>query len=219
MDYTLARLPIFRRLPREALESLGDVFLPHPYVRGEAIFDEGSKADAVFLLKTGLVKAVKHSPRAEPVIMQLIAPGHLFGMMGVMDRKDYPVSAICVHDSEAYRIRAADFSDLLKRHPAFSAEVFAEMGAHVRQGQELRALAKEPAERKIAFVLALLARDLGPELSLRREEIAEIAVTTTETAIRVLARLREDKLIAARWKRITILDARALERFAQGARP
>ncbi|MDE2236975.1 MAG: winged helix-turn-helix domain-containing protein, partial [Elusimicrobia bacterium] len=49
-----------------------------------------------------------------------------------------------------------------------------------------------------------------PELRLGREEIADMAATTVETAIRVLGRLREEGLVEARWKRIKVLKPQIL---------
>lgn len=215
MDYFLARLPVFRGLPPESLERLSQALKLRSFDRGQAVFRDGDPPDSVYLLKSGLVKAVKLSPREEPVIMELIAPGTLFGMIAVLDRKSYPVTAQCVAPSEAYRIATADFDDLMKRYPDFAREVYAEVGRHLRDGQALRAMNKEPAERRIMFILWLLSQSVGKELPVRREDIADMAGTTPETAIRALAELREKKLIAARWKKITVLQPARLKALSQ----
>lgn len=211
----MARLPVFKRLPASTLENLAQAFLLRKYARGQAIFEDGNPPDAVYLLKSGLVKAVKYSPRQEPVIMEIIVPGRLFGMIALMDRKSYPVSAVCIQDSEAYRIRAADFDELLKKHPDFSREVYSEIGSHVRHSQDLRALAREPADKRIAYILWLLSQSVGKDLPILREDVAEMAGTTQETAIRVLVDLRKKKLIASRWKRITVENPARLKAIAR----
>jgi CRP/FNR family transcriptional regulator len=174
------------------------------------VFAEGGAAGAAFLLRSGLVKAMKLSPKDDPVILEIIVPGHLFGMMAALDQKPYPVDAVCLQDSEIYRIRIADFSELLRRHPPFSQAVFAEVGEHLRHSQALRAMVKEPAERRIGYILWMLSLSLGAEMRLGREEVAEMAGTTVETAIRVLGRLRAARLIDARWKRLKVLKPEAL---------
>lgn len=215
MDYYLARLPAFKRLPAETLERLSLAFKLRAYRKGEAVFREGDPPDDVFLLKSGLVKAVKLSPQEQPLIMQVVAPGTLFGMIAVLDAKAYPVTAICLRDCEAYRIPTPDFRELLAKHPDFSREVFADVGRHVRHSQALRALAKEPVEKRVLYILWALSTSIGPELPLLREDIAEMAGTTQATAIRVLAALRRRRLVATRWKGVTVLDAKALEAAAQ----
>lgn len=215
MDFFLARLPLFRRLPEPALERLSQALRLRRYAKGEAVFEEGGPPDSVYLLRSGLVKALKRSRRGGPVIMQVVVPGTLFGMIAVMDRRAYPVSALALRESEAYRIGTADFDDLLKRHPDFAQETFAEVGRHLRHSQALRALAKEPVEKRVMYVLWMLSESVGRELPVLREDIAEMVGSTAETAIRVLVALRKRKLIDSRWKSITVLAPQRLKALSE----
>lgn len=215
MDYFLASLPVFKQLPEGSLERLSQALRLRSYSKGEAVFHDTDAPESVYLLKSGLVKAVKYSPREEPVIMELIAPGGFFGMIAVLERKPYPVTAVCVHDSEVYRIGVADFEDLMKRHPDFSREVYQEIGRHLRHGQDLRALAKESAEKRIAYIVWMLSGLVGKDLPVLREDIAEMAGTTEETAIRALIALRKKKLISSRWKSITVLQPERLKALSE----
>lgn len=210
MDEFLGSLPCLKGLAAPDRERVSRAFLPRRFARGETVFSEGAAADAAYLLRSGLVKAVKRSPHDEPVILEIIVPGHLFGMMPALDKKPYPVDAVCLQDCEAYRIRTADFAELMRRHPPFSAAVFAEVGEHLRHSQALRAMAKEAAERRIGYILWMLSLTLGQEMRLGREDVAEMAGTTVETAIRVLGKLRAAGLIEARWKRLKVLKPEAL---------
>ena len=210
VDAFLAKIPFLKGLGPSDEERVSRAFVLRRHSRGETIFSEGAAADAVYLLRSGLVKAVKLSPKDDPVILEIIVPGHLFGMMPALDKRPYPVDAVCLQDSEAYRIRSADFAELLRRHLPFSQAVYGEVGEHLRHSQALRSLVKEPAERRIGYILWMLSLTLGPEMRLGRGEVAEIAGTTVETAIRTLGRLREAGLIDARWKRLKILKPEAL---------
>lgn len=211
MDRFLSSLPIFSELPAPELTALFPRMPLKSYRKGEPIFHEGSPADAVFLLKTGLIKAVKYTPQGGPASMEIIAPGQLFGMIAVMDKKPYPVSAVPISAGEAYRIPAALFAALLDRYPKFSKRVFASVGDHLRQAQSLRALAAEPVENRVAHILLVLCESMGKTLAVRREDVAELAGCTPETAIRTLAAFRKKGLIASGWKRLTVLKPEALK--------
>lgn len=217
VDFFLAGLPVFRRLPESALERLSQALHLRRCRKGEAVFTDEDAPDSVYLLKSGLIKAVKYSPREAPVIMELIAPGGLFGMIAVLERKPYPVSAVCIQDCEVYRIGVADFEDLMKRHPDFAREVYQEIGRHLRHGQTLRSLAKEPAEKRITYILWMLSQLVGKDLPILRGDIAEMAGTSEETAIRCLIDLRRRKLISSRWKRITVLQPERLKALSESA--
>ena len=211
MDVFLARHPLIQKLPAEKRAEAERYFLLRGYVRGAPFFEEDDPPEAVYLLRSGLVKAVKYSPRSEPLTMEIIVPGGLFGMVAVLDKKPYPVSAVALRDSEAYRIPASSFEGLMKSHPDFSLEVFRHMGNHLRHGQTLRSLAKEPVEKRIAYALCLLRDSLGKNVEIRREDIAEMVGSTPETAIRTLIDFRKKKLIASGWKKITVLDYAGLK--------
>jgi CRP-like cAMP-binding protein len=193
------------------LDDLGRRLVLRGYRKGEAVFEEGAPADAVYLLRAGLVKAVKYSPSSEISSMEIIGPGQLFGMIAVMDDKPYPVSAIPLSASKVYRIPAQLFSALLSAHPDFSKHVFAAVGEHLRQSQDLRSLAGETVERRVAHVLLVLSQSMGAVLPVRREDIAEIAGCSQETAIRTIADLRKKGLVSTGWKRVTLLDPRRLK--------
>lgn len=215
MDYFLARHPAFQRLPAAELAELQRVSPLKSYGKGEPVFEEGAPPDAVHLLRSGLIKAVKYSPGVEPFAMEIITPGQLFGMIAVMDKKAYPVSALPLKPTEAYRIPAAAFEALLRRHPDLSREVYAGVGDHLRQAQTLRSLFKAPVEQRIAYILSLLAVSVGRTLDIRREEVAELVGCTAETAIRTLIGLKKKKLIASGWKKITILEPERLKALSR----
>lgn len=214
-DVFLKSLPAFRALPGPVLAGIAGKMRLRRYRKGEAVFAEGDAPDAVHLLKTGLVKTVKRSA-SPPAALEIIAPGGFFGMIAAMDGKPYPVSAVALGACDAYRIPAKDFAALADAQPRFSRHVYAWLGGHLRRAQALRALSSEPVPRRIAHVLGVLVESMGNVLTIRREDVAEIAGCTNETAIRALADFRKSGLIATGWKRVTILDPKRLEALAAG---
>jgi CRP-like cAMP-binding protein len=70
-------------------------------------------------------------------------------------------------------------------------------------------------ERRIAYLLTLLLPKEGAEARLRREDIAELAGCIPETAIRILSDFRKRRILKTGWKRLTLLDAKALFQLAQ----
>ncbi|MFI5345487.1 MAG: Crp/Fnr family transcriptional regulator [Elusimicrobiota bacterium] len=214
-DSFLKKLPAFSKLPDSIMAGLSQKLLLRKYRKGESIFEEGAAPDAVHLLRSGLVKAVKQSPNASLASMEIIAPGQFFGMIAVMDGKPYPVSALPMSDAEAYRIPAPVFASLMAEQPHFSKQVYARLGDHLRQSQALRALSAETVERRIAHVLLVLSESMGKVLPVRREDIAEIAGCSQETAIRTLAAFRKSGIIATGWKRVTILKEGRLRKLLE----
>ena len=54
----------------------------------------------------------------------------------------------------------------------------------------------EEVELRVVHSLFMLANKFGPNLRLKREELANYAGTTTETAIRILSKLREKGIVS-----------------------
>lgn len=209
-----ADFSVLKDLPPDVRENCATSFQLRKHNRGEPVFQEGDPPEAIFLLRSGLVKAVKYSPQSELLAMEVIMPGHLFGMIAVMDNKPYPVSAVPIQPSETYRIPAALFRELMAKHPSFSKAIYAEIGEHLRLAQSMRSLFREPMERRVAYILGRLLQRKGDEARVRREEVAELAGCTPETAIRILGDFKKKKMISTGWKRIVLLDPEGLKSLA-----
>ena len=91
------------------------------------------------------------------------------------------------------------------------------LGGRLRDAQRrLKDLAGERVEQRLAQTLLMLSAKLGPTLPFTRQEIADMAGTTTETAIRVMSRLKQGKIIRSVRGRIIILDESKLRLLSEG---
>jgi CRP/FNR family transcriptional regulator len=87
----------------------------------------------------------------------------------------------------------------------------------------MKSLAVERVERRIARQLLKLAQRLGVpdgaglrlDLALSRQDLADMAGTTVETAIRVLSRWRAQGLVADRGGWLVITDPAGLSALAE----
>ena len=70
-------------------------------------------------------------------------------------------------------------------------------------------------EQRLLRVLLTLYRKFGKTLDFTSIELAEMAGTTTESTLRVMARLRQSEIVETRRGRIQILRAEHLERVGK----
>lgn len=196
--------PVLARLPERERERLLQKW-PRKIVKANAtLFHEGDPPRAAFLLASGLLKAVKYTPRTNVSAMDLILPGRLCGAIALLDKRPYPVTVVALQNSEVIEMSEASFDSLMVAHRSFAQSVHQEMGDHLRHSQTMRALATEPVERRVAHLLTLLLPETGSEVRLRREDIAELVGCIPETAIRVLSDFKKQGLIRTGWKRISL---------------
>ena len=81
-------------------------------------------------------------------------------------------------------------------------------------GQDFRWLR---VEQRLARTLLMLSSKLGPTLPFTRQEIADMAGTTTETAIRFMSRLKDGGIIRSVRGKTVILDETKLRLLSEGS--
>ena len=91
------------------------------------------------------------------------------------------------------------------------------LGGRLRDAQSrLKDLAGERVEQRLARTLLMLSFKLGSTLPFTRQEIADMAGTTTETAIRFMSRLKDGGIIRSTRGKIIILNETKLRLLSEG---
>jgi CRP/FNR family transcriptional regulator len=115
------------------------------------------------------------------------------------------------------RIRREDFLSFVAQRPQVVLRIISVLGERLRDAQgRLKDLAGERVEQRLARTLLMLSAKLGATLPFTRQEIADMAGTTTETAIRFISRLKDGGIIRSARGSITILDKTKLRLLSEG---
>lgn len=208
---------IFSGLTAHELEELAQLCKVRRVVADEFIFWEGDAPEWFYLLAEGKIKVIKHSSLGKEFIIAFFGPGEMFGEVAVFENQSYPASAQAVEDSVILGIRHRDFLAFLAERPEVALKIIGILGGRLREGQNrLRDLAGERVEQRLARTLLMLSFKLGPSLPFTRQEIADMAGTTTETAIRFLSSLNARKITRSVRGRIVILDEQKLRLLSEG---
>jgi len=206
-----------RRLVHEMVEGRYDA--------GTYVFMEGDPADRLYLVTSGRVKMVKHSPDGQETILSLFEGGQIIGEVGVLAGGTYPATAQAMELTTTLSLARQAYIQLLRQHPALAWSLVEELGRRLQAAHEtVRSLAVERVERRIARLLLRLAAATGEKLGdavqlstpLTRQEIADMTGTTVETAIRTMSKLRRLGLVDSEQGLIRILRAHRLVLFADG---
>ena len=213
----LKQTPILSPLSDEELDGLAKFAHRRRLNDGEFLFWEGDQPQWFYIVEEGKVKVVKQAASGKEFIISLFTPGEMVGEVAVFQGKPYPASAQATGQTTVLGISSNDLLTFLGKNPAVSLKIMAVLGERLRQAHaRLRDLAGERVEQRIASLLLMLSSKLGTELPFTRQEIADMAGTTTETAIRVLSRLGKGHIVASQRGRITILDENRLRLLSQG---
>jgi CRP-like cAMP-binding protein len=141
----------------------------------------------------------------------------------VRQQAEYPASAEALEDSSALAISSHFLREMLLSHPHLSMDMMQLMTSYIQEMQSrYRELATERVEQRICRAVLRLAAQSGQkvedgiELTLSREDLAEISGTTLHTVSRVLADWHRRGLIEAGRERLRILEPHALVKLADG---
>ncbi|HUV52922.1 MAG TPA: Crp/Fnr family transcriptional regulator [Dehalococcoidia bacterium] len=208
---------IFSRLNDEELVELAALASERSLAPGEFVFWDGDAPDWFYIVAEGQVKALKHSSSGKEFIIAFFGPGEMFGEVAVFENKPYPASAQAVSETRVLGIKREDFLSFLKNRPQVALRIINVLGGRLRDAQaRSRDLAVERVEQRIARTLLMLSAKLGTTLPFTRQEIADMSGTTTETAIRVMSRLKEGGIIRSVRGKTVILDELKLRLLSEG---
>ncbi|HEY3269113.1 MAG TPA: Crp/Fnr family transcriptional regulator [Armatimonadota bacterium] len=193
--------------------------------RGESIWLSGARADFFGLVLSGFVKMVKGTPAGQGVTAEIIGPGQVFGMLGVVDGKGCPLMAQAVTAARYVRIPKSVFQPLYARNSAVREHIAVRSTSRLRQAFDTMALMSTGrVEQRLAAVLFTLAEPYGRnapdglliEVPLTRQDMADLAGATVETTIRTLSRWQSQGLVRTDHRRVTILAEKALAALLEG---
>ena len=208
---------IFSSLNEDELAELSKLAIERNFKPDEFVFWEGDAPDYFYIVVEGRVKIVKYSSSGKEFIIAFFSPGEMFGEVAVFEGKPYPASAQAVADTKVLAIKKEDFLSFLATRPQVALGIINVLGGRLRDAQSrLKDLAGERVEQRIAMTLLMLSSKLGPTLPFTRQEIANMAGTTTETAIRVTSQLKERGIIRSVRGKIIILDETKLRLLSEG---
>ena len=169
--------------------------------KGEFLFRQGDPSEMFYVVTEGRILFVKESPFGTPLILERLLPGEFVAGFAVIFDFPYPAGAIsdCPSRAEGYSksrlLSAIDQDRELRR------EVHTELGERFRMYQSRLLYANMPIEVRLSQVLvALSGRDpdqvalggspatsstLRDSIAITRTVLAQMCLTTVETAIRV----------------------------------
>jgi len=153
--------------------------------KGAVVFQQATRADAVFYVHKGRIKIVVSSSDGREAVIALLGPGEFFGEGCLIGQALRLATAKAVVDSEVMRVAKAEMLRVLHAEPTF-AELFT---AHLltrnsRVEEDLVDQLFNSSEKRLARTLLILAnfgKGGGPQpisTKISQETLAEIIGST-----------------------------------------
>lgn len=211
---------LLNSLTTEEMQSLARVSRLARCARGEVVWLHGAEVEFFGLVSVGFVKLVKGSASGHDAALEIMGPGQIFGMMGTIEGVGCPLSAIAVTELSYLKIPKTAFAPVYEANHAFKDRLIRRSSMRLHDKMNLLArLSSGRVEQRMATILFMLTDSYGEEtdagirlqVPLTRQDLAELAGTSTETAIRVMSRWQKEGVVATESHIITLLDTGALQ--------
>lgn len=189
------------------------------YSENQTIFSEDEKSDFLPIIESGKVKMVRFPEAGKEVIIGIFETGEMFAVPPVFDGGNYPSTAVAMEETTLLLLYRKDFLRFLRESSEFSFAVISWMCEMLREKTAtIKNLATASPEQRVGNVLLRLAEKEDTEnssvkITLRRQDIAEIAGLTTETTIRVIRKLADKELVKIVRGKIILERPENLRRF------
>ncbi len=210
---TLRQVAFFAGLGDAELEAIGAAATLRKVAQDGYYFFQGDPAERIFVLVSGRVKLTQASPDGQQVLLRIAGPHSLFGGVALVQADVYPVSAQSADDSAALTWPRIAMLSWVERSPALAINAMKLMAGQAQDIQErYRQLATERVERRLARTLIRLAAQAGKkvsegvliDLTLTRQDLAEMSGTTLFTVSRILSAWETKGLVSLGRERVVI---------------
>ena len=220
-------VPLLESLSDSERDGIRSLFRPIELDEDEIVFFEGEAPRNAYVVTAGRLKLVKHSEDGRDITLHISLPGDLIGGVAAFGRRPHTFTAQALVPSQVLVIAGPDLARIMDRYPGISRAALEDLIQRLTEAHEtMKSLAVERVERRIARQVLKLAERVGREVEtgteinvpLRRQDVADIAGTTVETAIRVLSRWRKAGLVRTVKGRLVLLDEAGLRQVAEDSR-
>jgi len=185
------------------------------------MFNEGERAEALFVLLEGRVKMVRYTPQGREMMLHLVGPGQTFAEAALFGDMTYPASAVAVEDSLIWCWPRERLLALVRSSPELALALILSVSLWTRTlASKLELLTQRRVEERLAIYL--LGRSgghppaAGDEIPLNepRNLIAAQIGTGPEVLSRTFRRLEDDGILESRPASVRVLDPKRLQALA-----
>ena len=221
----LRQVPLFASLTDDQLAAAARWFHAETFALDAIIFLEGDPADRLWVVASGQVKIVKPTSDGQENLLEVITPGEMFGGAGLL-LTTHPATAVAMTPVTTLNIERGPYLQLIRQYPDIALRIIQMLADRLQAAMKMRALAVERVDVRLANILLKLCAKVGQpteegtriDVPLSRQDLADMAGTTIETAIRVMSRFRKEGWVHTEsGGYIIVTDLDRLQHFSEGA--
>lgn len=199
------RAALLKGVPEAALRELAAHAVLRRCPVGHYVCRGGEPARELSFVREGRLLVNQRSPDGNLQSIGIMVPGDVAGLLAVAS----PVflwDVVVSREALLVVIPLAPMLALIERNPAVARAVLHGYARRLQYVETLLYYSRERVDKRLIVTMIYLHHKFGPTLPLTRTEIGQLAGTTPETAMRMLRRFEEQKLLERQRGKIVIKD-------------
>jgi CRP-like cAMP-binding protein len=220
-ETNLIGFQLFKKLTDDEFMRLNSEKSCGYYKKGTVLYREGSRLTGFFCVTKGIVKIIKTGIDGKEQIIRFAKRGDIIAYRSLLSKELACTTAKVIEEAVLCHIPYQTLLYLIQHNWQFSHHMLQIVCRELREANDyITDIAQKSVRERLAEVLLLLKDNFDVDhqntlqISLTREELANIVGTATESVIRLLSEFRQDKLIELDGRRIKLINIPELQKVA-----
>lgn len=212
---------LFKKLTEQEMAQLNYDKSCSLYKKGSIIYREGSRLTGFYCVTRGILKIFKTGIDGKEQIIRFAKKGDIIAYRSLLSQELACTTAKVIEESVLSHIPYQTLLYLIQNNWQFSHHMLQIVCKELREANDyITDIAQKTVRERLAEVLLLLKDDFDLDnaktlqISLTREELANMVGTATESVIRLLSEFKQDGLIDLQGRKIKFMNVPGLTKVA-----
>jgi len=220
-DCELSGFQLFKRLNETEFVQLNYDKTCTLFKKGSIIYREGSRLTGFYCVTRGILKIFKTGIDGKEQIIRFAKKGDIIAYRSLLSQELACTTAKVIEEAVLCHVPYQTLLYLIQNNWQFSHHMLQIVCKELREANDyITDIAQKSVRERLAEVLLLLKENFDLDnantlqISLTREELANMVGTATESVIRLLSEFKQDQLIDLTGRKIRFIDVEGLARVA-----
>ena len=220
-DTDLSGFHLFKKLTEQEITQLNYEKTCSLYTKGSIIYREGSRLTGFFCVTRGILKIFKTGTDGKEQIIRFAKKGDIIAYRSLLSKELACTTAKVIEETVLCHIPYQTLLYLIQNNWQFSHHMLQIVCKELREANDyITDIAQKSVRERLAEVLLLLKENFELDnantlqISLTREELANMVGTATESVIRLLSEFKQEQLIDVQGRKIRFINVAGLTRAA-----
>jgi len=217
----LSGFQLFKKLTEHEMAQLNYDKTSSLYKKGSIIYREGSRLTGFFCVTRGILKIFKTGIDGKEQIIRFAKKGDIIAYRSLLSQELACTTAKVIEEAVLSHIPYQTLLYLIQNNWQFAHHMLQIVCKELREANDyITDIAQKTVRERLAEVLLLLKENFELDnantlqISLTREELANMVGTATESVIRLLSEFKQDQLIDLQGRKIKFINVPGLTKVA-----